>query len=90
MIEQSDDYILQNSRPCARYDKLASKYTKSTQFKYQMEKNADFIEYLKANTGRALPDSKQVMYLIVVLVDEKDKGYELVFFVSSFSVISNY
>ena len=74
-VPYSEDYLLNSFMRCPRYDQLYKEYTESTSFKYQMKRYSDLLEYLRFHSGRMLPNPIEVMFLIVVLVEEKEKGF---------------
>lgn len=74
-IPFSDDYLLNTDAFCPRYDQLFREFTKSTEFKYEMKKNAELIEYLRMNTGETLSNFIEVMWLVTLLQEEEEKGF---------------
>lgn len=74
-IPFSEDYLLNTYAICPRYDQLFSEFTESTEFKYEMKRNAELIEYLESNTGRPLPNFIEVIWLVALLQEEEEKGF---------------
>lgn len=74
-IEFSKDFIFNDGYiDCPRYIKMYRDFINSPEFKYQIERHEDFINYLETNSGRALHDPLEFMYMIALLYDEQQRG----------------
>ncbi|XP_031636654.1 lysosomal acid phosphatase-like [Contarinia nasturtii] len=69
----SQDYVHGYFNNCPQYEQLYRKFTESPEFKYQFEKNIDFVRYLELNSGLKLLGTEELMYLIDRLRMEKEK-----------------
>lgn len=67
----SKEYFFGTSMYCPRHDQLFTQSAESAEFIYY---SRDFVEFLEKNTGKEIPTPMQMMFVLVTLQDEQDKG----------------
>ncbi|XP_055308428.1 prostatic acid phosphatase-like [Sitodiplosis mosellana] len=88
-VPYNEDYLLVHDLICPRHTQLYKEFTESTKFKYNMNRSADLISFLSLKTGRTLSNPIEVMYLIMLLEEEKERGFDLPSWVNDISRYTN-